>query len=207
MPYRVIHGHLVEVSGEISPELAKAIAAIKPLQLPRRDDLPFPDYLCRAISGQQISVKAAASIWKRVVESAGGKALTEHFAGCSSETLRGCGLSGAKTKTIQGIARTHLDHGLDRDTLAPLAASERAERLTQLWGVGQWTADMMNIFYFGEEDIWPDGDVAARKTLERLTSKRRKTVRTAERFKPYRSWLALYMWAHVDAPPDGEAAG
>lgn len=207
MVNRGVHRHLVDVSSEFAPELASAISAIAPMTLPRRDDMPFPDYLCRAISGQQISVKAAASIWARVVDSAGDKPLTEHFADCSHETLRACGLSTAKTKTMQGIARSHLDAGLDRDSLAPLSAMERSERLTQLWGVGQWTADMMNIFYFGEEDIWPDGDVAARKALERLTSKRRKTVRTAQRFKPYRSWLALYMWAHVDAPPDGQAAG
>ena len=84
-----------------------------------------------------------------------------------------------------------------------LSVADRNERLTALWGVGPWTADMMNMFYFGEADIWPDGDLAARKTLEGLTSKRRKTVRTAAHFKPYRSWLALYMWAHLDAPPDG----
>ena len=57
------------------------------------------------------------------------------------------------------------------------------------------------MFWFGEEDIWPDGDVAARKTLEKLTSARRKTHRTALRFAPYRSYLALYMWQWVDAKP------
>jgi DNA-3-methyladenine glycosylase II len=61
---------------------------------------------------------------------------------------------------------------------------------------------MVNLFYFGEEDIWPEGDVTARKTLISLTSKRRKTVRSAERFAPYRSYLALYMWRWVDARPD-----
>jgi len=201
MPHRAIHSHLIETATPFAPDLSGALRRLGPLTFPRRDDLPFPDYLCRAISGQQISVKAARSIWARVEESAGDRALIDHFAGCSEEALRGCGLSGAKTKTIQGIARCHLERGLDRDTLAPLSAGERAARLTELWGVGQWTADMMNMFYFGEEDIWPEGDVAARKTLERLTSKRRKTLRTAERFKPYRSWLAVYMWAHVDAPP------
>lgn len=199
-----IHVELVETAEAFAPGLSAALQRLGPLSFPRRDDMPFEHYLCRAISGQQISVKAASSIWARVEASAGDRPLVEHFAGCSADALRGCGLSGAKTRTIQGIARTHLDHGLDRETLRPLSAAERTERLTALWGVGQWTADMMNMFYFGEQDIWPDGDIAARKALERLTSKRRKTVRTAARFKPYRSWLALYMWAHVDAPPDGD---
>lgn len=194
---------MLDVSAEFAPELHGAIQRLGPIEFPRRDDLPFPEYLCRAISGQQISVKAAQSIWNRVVDSAGGRPLMEHFAACEFDTLRGCGLSGAKTKTIIGIADAHRDVGLDTAELAGMTAAQRTERLTALWGVGPWTVDMMNMFYFGEEDIWPDGDVAARGALQRLTSKRRKTVRTAERFKPYRSWLAVYMWAHVDAPPDG----
>lgn len=198
-----VHQQFIETAQDFAPDLARALQRLGPQEFRRRDDLPFPEYLCRAISGQQISVKAAQSIWARVVASAEGRSLVEHFAACDGHGLRQCGLSNAKVKTIQGIARTHLEEGLDVATLRPLSARERADRLTTLWGVGAWTADMMNMFYFGEQDVWPDGDVAARKTLERLTSKRRKTVRTAQRFQPYRSWLAIYMWAHVDAPPDG----
>ncbi len=203
MTATLVHTHLSAVADGFAPALAAALRRLGPQDFRRRDELPFPEYLCRAISGQQISVKAAQSIWARVVESADGQSLVDHFAACDGVALRACGLSNAKVKTIQGIARTHLEAGLDIATLKPLTAEERAARLTTLWGVGAWTADMMNMFYFGEQDIWPDGDVAARKTLEKLTSKRRKTVRTAERFRPYRSWLAIYMWAHVDAPPDG----
>jgi DNA-3-methyladenine glycosylase II len=80
--------------------------------------------------------------------------------------------------------------------------AERSAALTSIWGVGQWTADMMCMFYFGEHDVWPDGDVGARKTLERLTNRRRSTIRTAQLFAPHRSYLALYMWAHADARPE-----
>jgi DNA-3-methyladenine glycosylase II len=207
MAHRIVHRHLVEAAAGLSPALEAALLRLGPLEFPRRDDHPFPHYLCRAISGQQISVKAAQSIWKRVEDSAAGTLLLDHFTPENTDLLRACGLSGAKTKTIITIAETHRNVGLDTDELRALTVAERTARLTAIWGVGQWTADMMNMFYFGEADIWPDGDVAARKTLERLTSPRRKTVRTAERFKPYRSWLALYMWAHVDAPPDGQAVG
>ena len=207
MAHHLVHRHLVDAAAEVSLELQTALLRLGPLEFPRRDDQSFPHYLCRAISGQQISVKAAQSIWKRVEESAADRPLLDHFVLENTDALRACGLSGAKTKTIITIADTHRNVGLDTDELRALSVDERTARLTAIWGVGQWTADMMNMFYFGDPDIWPDGDVAARKTLERLTSKRRKTVRTAERFKPYRSWLALYMWAHVDAPPDGQAVG
>jgi len=204
MAHHDVHAHLLAAAEPLSGDLHRVLARLGPLEFPQRDGTPFPDYLCRAIAGQQISVKAARSIWARVEASAGEAPLLEHFVEANTETLRGCGLSGAKAKTIIAIADTHRTVGLDADELRALSVPERTARLTAMWGVGQWTADMMNMFYFGEPDIWPDGDVAARKTLERLTSKRRKTVRTAERFRPYRSWLALYMWAHVDAPPDGE---
>ncbi|WP_417480875.1 DNA-3-methyladenine glycosylase family protein [Maricaulis sp.] len=207
MTHHAVHRHLVDAAAGLSPELEAALIRLGPLEFPRRDSQPFPHYLCRAISGQQISVKAAQSIWNRVEASAEGRPLLDHFVPENTDALRACGLSGAKTKTIITIADTHRNVGLDTDELRALSVPERTARLTAIWGVGQWTADMMNMFYFGEPDIWPDGDVAARKTLERLTSKRRKTVRTAERFKPWRSWLALYMWAHADAPPDGQAVG
>ncbi|WP_297737214.1 DNA-3-methyladenine glycosylase 2 family protein [uncultured Maricaulis sp.] len=203
MPHRAVHDRLLSAAEPLFPALHAALGKLGPLDLPRRDDLPFPAYLCRAIAGQQISVKAAQSIWARVEASAEGADLLDHFCPDNADTLRGCGLSGAKTRTIITIAETHRTVGLDTDALRALPIDQRTDRLTEIWGVGQWTADMMNIFYFGEDDVWPDGDVAARKTLERLTSKRRKTVRTAALFKPYRSWLAYYMWAHVDAPPDG----
>jgi len=202
MPHHTVHDHLLAAADPLFPDLGAAIRRQGPLELPRRDELPFPSYLCRAISGQQISVKAAQSIWTRVEASAGDKPLLDHFCSGNADVLRACGLSGAKTRTIITIAETHRSVGLDTDLLKSLPIAQRSARLTEIWGVGQWTADMMNIFYFGEHDVWPDGDVAARKTLERLTSKRRKTVRTAAMFKPYRSWLAYYMWAHADAPPD-----
>lgn len=205
MPSHAVHTHLLDAAEPLFPDLHAALTRLGPLEFPRRDDKAFPEYLCRAIAGQQISVKAARSIWSRVEESAGGAPLLDHFHEGNTDCLRGCGLSGAKTKTIITIADTHRTIGLDTDELRALSVPERTARLTAIWGVGQWTADMMNMFYFGEPDVWPDGDVAARKALERLTSKRRKTVRTAQMFKPYRSWLALYMWAHVDAPPDGDA--
>ncbi|MGD1906682.1 MAG: DNA-3-methyladenine glycosylase family protein [Leptolyngbyaceae cyanobacterium] len=181
--------------------MTEAIARTGPVELTPRQDLPLPERLCRAVAGQQLSVKAAASIWKRVVASAEGKPLIDHFSAVDPQVLRDCGLSGAKTKAMAAIAAAALAGDLEAETLGEMATGERTQRLTQIWGVGQWTADMLNIFYFGDLDIWPEGDTTARKTLERLTSKRRKTVRTAARFAPYRSYLALYMWQQADAAP------
>ncbi|MGD1855028.1 MAG: DNA-3-methyladenine glycosylase family protein [Leptolyngbyaceae cyanobacterium] len=195
-----IRTQLVKIAQELSGELADAIAHTPSLQLMPNQESPFSERLCRAVAGQQLSVKAAASIWGRVVDSAASQPLINYFATVSPEMLRNCGLSNAKAKAMRAIALATLANQLDEVLLCELDHCDRSNCLTEIWGVGQWTADMMGIFYFGDPDIWPDGDTTARKTLERLTSRRRKTVRTAARFAPYRSYLALYMWHQADTP-------
>lgn len=166
-----------------------------PTKIPR-----LQNALCRAVAGQQLSVKAATSIWKRVVNSAADQPLATYFSTVSSDRLRSCGLSAAKAKAMRAIALAAKSNQLNETMLSELDHDDRTRCLTEIWGVGQWTADMMGIFYFGDPDIWPDGDTTARKNLERLTNRRRKTVRTAARFAPYRSYLALYMWHQADTP-------
>ena len=197
-----VHHRFLEIAPDLSPALHDAIRRLGPVDSPRRDDIAFPEHLARAVAGQQLSVKAARSIWARVEQAGAGRPLIESFEAGRAEQLRACGLSTAKVKTLLAIGEAARDGRLDGEALRALTPETRVAELTSLWGVGQWTADMANLFWFGEEDIWPDGDVAARKTLTALTSPRRKTVRTAKRFAPYRSYLALYMWRWVDARPD-----
>ena len=196
-----IHVRFITIAQDLSPVLANAIAATEPVELVPCYDTSFPERLCRAIAGQQLSVKAAATIWQRIVASTGGRSLIEHVAETDVDTLRACGLSAAKAKAFRAIAEATMAGQLNAEELRGMEKGDRTQHLTKIWGVGQWTADMMSIFYFGDPDIWPDGDTNARKTLERLTSPRRKTSRTAAHFAPYRSYLALYMWRQADAVP------
>lgn len=198
-----VHDHCLKAAAALSPELHHSIARQGVLTPWTSSKVAFPLSLCRSVAGQQLSVKAAASIWARV-EALGEapEGLLDLFHEGQAERMRACGLSGAKVKTLIAIAETNRQGALEADVLREMTPQARSDRLVDIWGVGRWTADMANIFYFGEPDIWPDGDVTARKTLEKLTSKRRKTVRTAARFAPYRSYLARYMWRHADAPPD-----
>ncbi|TDX28063.1 DNA-3-methyladenine glycosylase II [Modicisalibacter xianhensis] len=198
---QAIHERFVSIAEGLSPALAEAMARGGPIEFSFDDSQPLAERLCRSVAGQQLSVKAARAIWGRVLTAAGETPLTEYFIDANEEALRACGLSSAKARAICAIAEQARLGELEAESLRPLDHAERSRRLTALWGVGQWTADMIAIFHFGDEDVWPDGDVAARKTLTRLTSPRRKTIRTAARFAPHRSWLALYLWRHVDAPP------
>jgi len=196
------------IAPTLSPNLTAAIEKNGPLTLvtPQSKPFtenPFAERLCRAVTGQQLSARAAGTIWNRVLASLPeNETMIDYFAQVEPDVLKSCGLSRAKIKTVKAIAQADQQRQLDPTELGQLGHTERTQRLTAIWGIGQWTADMMGIFYFGDENIWPEGDLAARKTLERLTSKRRKTLRTAARFAPYQSYLALHMWKYVDASPD-----
>ncbi|MBE9063058.1 DNA-3-methyladenine glycosylase 2 family protein [cf. Phormidesmis sp. LEGE 11477] len=200
---KVIHEQFLAIASTLSPKLHFAIAQNGSLKLVAKQNRPFAEQLCRTVVGQQLSLKAAASIWGRLVANVpAGEKLSDHLVTVDPAVLRSCGLSGAKARTVVELAQAAQANQLNSKELGALSPTERTQRLTALWGIGQWTADMMGIFYFGDADIWPDGDVTARKTLEKLTSKRRKTIRTAAQFSPYRSYLALHMWRYVDAVPD-----
>jgi len=198
-----VHDHCLSAALALSPDLHHSIRRQGVLSPWTAPTTPFPVSLSRSVAGQQLSVKAAASIWARVTAlSPEPDALLDVFHQDRAEDLRACGLSGAKVKTLIAIAEANRQGVLETEAMRAQSPQARSDRLVEIWGVGRWTADMANIFYFGEPDIWPDGDVTARKTLEKLTSKRRKTLRTAARFAPYRSYLARYMWRHADAPPE-----
>jgi len=195
---RKIHNRSLEIAADLSPSLHGALLAVGPVRVTRQMDEPLVERLCRAVAGQQLSTKAASTIWGRVLAETRGKAFSRYLISATAEQLRGCGLSRSKVKAMQSISTASESGQLDADALSRLPHDERATQLTSIWGVGQWTADMLGIFYFGDKDIWPDGDLTAWKTLERLTSKRRKTILTAARFAPYRSYLAVSMYRIAD---------
>jgi len=187
---------LAEVHGD---PLVDAITHVGPIRWSRERPDSMPELLCRAVAGQQLSTLAARAIWSRVLERTGDRPLIPYLARCRESTLCGCGLSRAKAKTLRGIARATESGELDPKVLAHMEHAERSERLTALWGIGQWTADMAGIAFFRDPDIWPNLDVSARKTLEQLTGA--DAMEVSEQFAPHRTYLAMYMWRFRDNPP------
>ena len=185
---------LVQTASMVNPQLSQALIEVGHVPLTVKNKLPICERLGRAIAGQQLSVTVAATIWGRVSDAAARAGSFRHYVDRASvEQLRAHGLSAAETKAMKAIATEALAGRLHRDLLLPLAPQERAARLCSLWGVGQWTAHMINMFYFGERDIWPEGDMAARKAFAFLLGST-ETASAAEKFAPYRSYLALRMW-------------
>ncbi|MEM7625240.1 MAG: DNA-3-methyladenine glycosylase 2 family protein [Planctomycetota bacterium] len=198
---KTVHQKFLHVAEDLSPRLAEAIAATGPVRLEKTPGRSLGETLCRAVAGQQLSTKAAATIWGRVVERGGEKPLLEFVRRARPQTMRACGLSAAKTRGMKAIADAHHAGDLDERALERMEHTERIDQLTAIRGVGPWTADMIGIFHFGDPDVWPDGDLAVRNTLQRLTSKRRKTHLTAARFAPHRSYLAIHMWRVANSLP------
>ena len=191
-----LHRKFIATAAPLSPKLAGDIEAAGPLWFPDRPDHGPVAFLARAIVGQQISAGAARGIWARVEAqaAAGGATLAEFLAGADEPALRGCGLSGNKAKAV-----LHINAAAAGDAFAALRGiphDSRSEVLCAIWGIGQWTCDMMALFYYREPDIWPEGDLAVQRVFRSYIG-RRKPARAAARFAPHRSLLALYMWRLV----------
>ena len=189
------------------PTARSSIATVGPRDLPDRGDVPLGHFLARTVVGQQLSTSAARAIWTRVERAAAEveRGIPELFVDDHHELLRACGISRNKIRALGHIRAAHLDGRLAGERLRTLDHFTISQELSALWGVGQWTCDMAALFYCRCPDVWPEQDVTVQKTFSRLIGPRRKPSKWAARFAPYRSWLALYMWAIVDVRPDAPA--
>ena len=198
-----LHKRILKLSAGISPDLHSHIKRLGPLQLPNRKHLGIAKFLARVIIGQQLSTKAAHTIWSRIQLAAreSNRGIPHFFIDDNVATLRACGASGNKAKALLAINEARQDGRLAPARLRRLDAEERAHVLRELHGVGQWTIDVASMFYFGDTDVWPSGDLTvARQFAGFLTTKQAaKTEDLLAQFSPYRSYLALYMWAIADA--------
>jgi len=186
-----LHRRLIAIASDVSPELRAHIAAA-PIWFPYREDKGVTAFLARAVTGQQVSAAAARSIWARV-EAAGRDELPAFLCERNTAALRRCGLSRNKIRALCHIGAAYAAGRLDSIEIRALNHAARSARLTEIWGIGQWTCDMVAIFYCNELDIWPETDLAVIRGLKRF-ARRRKPSRVAAQFAPHRSLLALYMW-------------
>lgn len=194
-----LHPRFVATAGAVHPDLARAVSAAGPLPPLEPPRLGLPETLCRAVVGQQLSTRAARAIWGRLTASAGDD-LMAYLRRATEEELRACGLSAAKLRAVGAIQAARDAGQLEANALSRLDAGERAAALTAIRGVGPWTADMMALFWFRDPDIWPGGDLAVRRTLQRLTAPEQ-PADAAARFAPHRSLLARYLWRIADLQP------
>ncbi len=151
----------------------------------------FPT-LVSSIVGQQLSGKAAETIWKRLNDQFAIEPEVLHQA--RLEDLRAIGLSSAKARYVQDLSRFALEGGLEDVEHQPDEAIVR--HLTQVKGIGVWSAQMFLMFGLGRPDVWPVLDLGIRKGAEKLygITERLALEELGERFRPFRSHAAWYLW-------------
>ena len=188
--------------------LADAIAAVGPPTLALRPAETFPA-LVRAVVYQQLSGKAAATIWGRLSAAFGDPPDAAAVAAAPDEALRACGLSRAKAASARDLAARLLDGRLPtRADLLAMPDDEVVRALTAARGVGVWTAQMLLLFNLGRPDVWPATDLGVQEGyrivagLEERPSPRA-LEEAGERYRPWRSLAAWYLWRAVDAARAG----
>ena len=184
----------------IEPRFAHAISATGYPEPRLRD----PGYatLLRTIVGQQVSVAAAASVWNKLETLLGmgcapGKLIAQDF-----DALRACGLSRQKQGYARSLAELVMTGALPLDAL-PADDEEAIAYLTQVKGIGRWSAEIYLLFAEGRLDIWPAGDLAVQEGVGRLLKMEarpsEKDIRViAESWRPHRGAAAIFTW-HIYA--------
>ena len=183
--------------------LRKLIARCRGLALGSRGDA-FQT-LARAIVGQQISVKAAQSVWARV-EAELGVVTPANVASSKSDPLRKCGLSRQKTLYLGDLARRFQTGFLSVDEWRRLDDEALIAELTQVKGIGRWTAEMFLIFYLARPDVLPLGDLGLQRAMKLHYNRGRplthpRMLRIGSEWAPWRSVATWYLWRSLDPIP------
>lgn len=159
--------------------------------------------MMRAIVGQQVSVKAAASIWNKLEIACGGD-MDNHAAVAATETdaLRAAGLSGQKASYVHALAAAIASGALDFGAL-PVDDEAAIAALTAIKGIGRWSAEIYLLFAEGRPDIFPAGDLAVQIELGKILGlgarpSEKCTRELAEPWRPHRGALAVFLWHHYN---------
>ena len=168
---------------------------------------PF-DALAESIAYQQLSGKAAATIFGRV---RGLYSKTKwldpaKILATPDDALRSAGLSRAKTAAIKDLAAKTIDGTVPSGrALLRMSDDEIIARLTQVRGIGRWTVEMLLLFDLGRPDVWPVDDYGVRKGFAKTFGRRKlptpkQLIKSGEKWRPYRSVAAWYFWRALEAP-------
>jgi len=202
MGFRVLdlNAALAELAAR-EPGVAAALAAIGPPS-PRLRPRGHATLL-RAIVGQQVSVAAASAIWRRLEERLGPEMDPAALLACDFEGLRACGLSRQKQDYARSLCALVASGELDLAAL-PADDEEAIALLTQVRGVGRWSAEIYLLFAEGRPDVWPAGDLGVQVGLQALLGlaerpSERQARALAEPWRPFRGAAAMLTWHIHDA--------
>jgi DNA-3-methyladenine glycosylase II len=191
------------------PVLAFLIDAAGPCPIGagRRGRTHF-EALARSVVFQQLAGKAALAIWNRTRAVVAGPMTAAGVLAAGEDRLRSAGLSGSKTRALLDLADRVASGDLRLATIGRRSDEAIVAELSQVWGIGRWTAEMFLLFQLGRLDVWPTGDLGVRNGFARawgLTASpgSGELEGLGERFRPWRSVVAWYCWRALEVVPVG----
>ena len=198
---REIHSHLIEVSKKHCKPLQKLLQKNGVIEINVPKNFPLFDCLTQTVIEQQLAYSAAKTIWQRLNKAASSADQTL-FQFCNQKNranLKKIGLSGNKIKAILG-ARSAIKNGdLNADDLSVMNYEKLHKTITSLWGFGNWSVDMIAIFYYGMTNIWSDQDLILNRGIKSLCEKTDLSPEDLlQLVNPYQSYLALHIWRYKD---------
>lgn len=190
-------------------KLKKLLERHTPLSIKKSKDVHF--YLIASIMSQQLSTKVAQTIRNRFLAlyGDGGIPTAEEILATPFETLRGIGLSNAKARYVHNVAEFAVEQGMDYRKLGKMSNEEVIAYLTQIKGVGRWTAEMLLMFSLGREDVFAIDDWGVQNAmihlykLDRTDKKifRAELLRISAKWSPYRTYACMHLWRWKDNKP------
>lgn len=192
------------------PVLAAIIERCGPCNITYRE----PDFstLVRSIVYQQLSGKAALTILNRLIAAAGGELTPANILKLSPQKMRACGLSKQKLTYIRDLAKKSKAGKIDWQALPSMSDEEVIAALTQVKGVGVWTAHMFLIFALKRENVLPVGDLGVRAAIKRAYKTRgtkkdpypkaKQVEKLAQKWHPYCSIATWYLWRSLEGPAE-----
>jgi DNA-3-methyladenine glycosylase II len=189
-------------------KLKKLIAEAEPVKVSKRKDVHF--YLIASIMSQQLSARVADTIKKRFLALYDGRFPTpEEVRATPLETLRSIGLSNAKARYVHNVAQFAVEQGLDHKVLHKMENEAVIAYLTQIKGVGRWTAEMLLMFSLGREDIFAIDDWGVQNAMIHIyqldptdiKALRAELLRISAKWSPYRTYACMHLWRWKDNSP------
>ena len=188
-----------------------AIAAIEPGFVAALARVGYPEprlrepgyeTLLRTIVGQQVSVAAAAAVWRKLEADLGAGCAPDALLARDHDALRACGLSRQKQGYARSLAEMVLSGALDLNAL-PADDEEAIAQLIQIKEIGRWSGEIYLLFAEGRPDIWPAGDLAVQIEVGRILGlperpSEKATRQLAEAWRPHRGAAAIMAWHHYN---------
>jgi DNA-3-methyladenine glycosylase II len=196
---------------DTDPAVKKIIDIVGPIRSRPRDPEGGFAALVRAITFQQLAGRAAVAIHGRLRALVDGEFGPEAVLALTDEQLRAAGLSHAKIAALKDLSAKVLDGTVVLSRRTRLSDEEIITRLSAVRGIGRWTAEMYLMFELGRLDVWPVDDLGVRRGYARIfgldpAPTARQLQPLGDRFRPYRSVLALYCWQAAALAPGGTSA-